>query len=130
MTPDEIRIVEALARCSFVPGSSPKRLVRQLSGRDRAKPLTDRQRAYLWAIAWSWRRQLPADLVAPARKYSGGTGIRGRQINSEACREYVAQKAAGAFETAAAVPAHGARRPNADEQAGDWGDDEPSRLWA
>lgn len=79
MTPDEIRIIEALSGCSFVPGSSPKRLVRQLNGRDRAKPLTDRQREYLWAIAWSWRRQLPAGLVALARRYSGGIGIRGRQ---------------------------------------------------
>jgi hypothetical protein len=130
MTPDEIRIVDALARCSFVPGTTQKRFMRQLVGRERSRSLSDRQRAYLWAIAWSWRRQLPADLVALARKSSGGIGIRGRQINSEACRQHVAQKTAGAFETAAAVPAHGSRRPNADEQARDWGDDEPPRLWA
>ena len=79
MAPDEIRIAEALARCSFVPGSSPKRFARQIAARGHAKPLSDRQRAYLWAIAWSWRRQLPADLVALARKYSDGVGIRGRQ---------------------------------------------------
>jgi hypothetical protein len=81
MRTEEIRIIEALAGCSFVPGSSPKRFVRQLSSRDRAKALTDRQRAYLWAIAWSWRRQLPQDLVELAREKSGGVGIRGRQIN-------------------------------------------------
>ena len=81
MTPDEICIVEALAGCSFVPGSSPKRFVRQLAGRDRAKPLSDRQRAYLWAIAWSCRRQLPRDLVELARTMSGGVGLRGRAIN-------------------------------------------------
>jgi hypothetical protein len=81
MTPDEIRIVEALAGCSFVPGSSPKRFVRQLAGRDRAKPLSDRQRAYLWAIAWSWRRQLSSEFVALARTMSGGVGLRGRAIN-------------------------------------------------
>lgn len=81
MTPDEIRIVEALAGCSFVPGSSPKRFVRQLSGRDRAKPLSDRQRAYLWSVAWSWRRQLPRELALLAREKSGGVGIRGRQVN-------------------------------------------------
>ena len=80
MTPDEVRITEALARCSFLPGSSPKRLVRQIAGRDRSRPLTDRQRAYLWAVAWSWRRQLPAELIALAGKYSGGVGIRGRQL--------------------------------------------------
>jgi hypothetical protein len=81
MTPEEVRIIEALAGCSFVPGSSPKRFVRQLFDRDRAKPLTDRQRAYLWAIAWYWRRQLPGDLVGLAREKSGCLGIRGRQVN-------------------------------------------------
>ena len=121
MTPDEIRIVDALARCSFIPGTSQKRFVRQLAGCDRKRPLTDRQRAYLWAIAWSWRRQLSADLVTLARKYSGGVGIRGREINSEAT--------AGAYDAAVAVLAPGARRPNADEQTGDWGEDESPRLW-
>lgn len=81
MTPEEIRIIEALAGCSFVPGSSPKRFVWQLFGRDRAKPLTDRQRAYLWAIAWSWRRQSPRNLVALAREKSGGVGIRSLLVN-------------------------------------------------
>jgi hypothetical protein len=78
MTADEIRIVQALYGCSFLPGSTQKRFVRQMFHRDRAKPLTDRQKAYLWAIAWSWRRQLPGVLVDLARRYSGGIGIRGR----------------------------------------------------
>ena len=52
-TPDEIRIVEALAGWSFVPGSSQKRFVRHIAGRDRSKPLSEPQRKYLWAIAWS-----------------------------------------------------------------------------
>ena len=77
MSPDEVLIAEALAGCSFLPGSGPKRFVRQMADRDRNRPLTERQRAYLWAIAWSWRRQLPPDLVALARTYSGGFGIRG-----------------------------------------------------
>lgn len=80
MTADEIRIVEALYGCSFSPGSSPKRFVRQMFHRDRAKPLTERQRAYLWAIGWSWRRQLPGVLVDLAHRYSGGIGIRGRKV--------------------------------------------------
>ena len=76
MTPDEIQIAEALAGCSFAPGTTPKRFVRQMAVRDRQKPLTERQRAYLWAIAWSWHRQLPRDLVELARERSGGVGIR------------------------------------------------------
>lgn len=83
MTEDEITIAEALAGCTFLPGSSQKRFVRQTAARDRSKPLTERQRAYLWAIAWSWRRQLPHGLVDLAWRYSGGVGIRGRQINQE-----------------------------------------------
>jgi hypothetical protein len=94
MTPDEIRIVQALAGCRFAPATSPKRLVHQLVGRDRSKPLTDRQRAFLWAVAWSWRRQLPDDLVDLALQYSGGVGIRGRQVCEERLREHVAKVAA------------------------------------
>ncbi|MBL8290788.1 MAG: hypothetical protein JNN08_03070 [Bryobacterales bacterium] len=80
MTADEIRIVEALYGCSFCPGSTQKRFVRQMFHRDRGKPLTERQRAYLWAIGWSWRRQLPGVLVDLAHRYSAGVGIRGRQV--------------------------------------------------
>ena len=47
VTPDEVRIVEALAACRFLPGSSPKRFLRQIAGRDQAKPLRDRQRVPL-----------------------------------------------------------------------------------
>ena len=85
MSPDEILIVEALYGCSFCPGSSQKRFVRQMFERDRGKALTDRQRAYLWAIAWSWRRQLPRALAEMACGYSGGIGIRGRQILEPHC---------------------------------------------
>ncbi len=78
MTPDEIRIAEALSGCSFAPGTSPKRFVRQMCARDRQKPLTERQCTYLWAIAWSWRRQLTRELVDLAYRYSRGVGIRGK----------------------------------------------------
>jgi len=84
MSPDEIRIAEALSACRFVPGSSPKRFVRQIAGRDRGRPLTDGQRAFLWAIAWSWRRQLPAELISLSQKHSDGIGIRGNQFRGAA----------------------------------------------
>ena len=60
-----------------------------MAARDRKRALTERQRAYLWAIAWSWRRQLPSELVDLARRYSGGVGIRGRDVNEERYREHV-----------------------------------------
>ena len=78
MTQDEVRIAEALSGCSFAPHTGPKRFVRQLCAGDRQKPLTESHRAYLWAIAWSWRRQLPRELVQLAHRYTGGVGIRGK----------------------------------------------------
>lgn len=107
MTPHEILIVEALARCSFCPGTSQKRFVRQMNGRDRANPLTERQSAFLWAIAWSWRRQLPRTLVDLAHEYSGGVGIRGVHVNQqEQYRKHVAHvtKVKFAFDERSAVP--------------------------
>ena len=77
MTSDEIAVARALRGCSFVPGSSPKRFVRQVAERDERLPLSEKQRAYLWAIAWSWRRQLPRDLVEVAYRHTGGVGLRG-----------------------------------------------------
>ncbi len=81
MTPDELRIIAALQGCSFAPGTSSKRFVRQMRGR--TSPLTDRQRTYLWAIAWSWRRQLGRDLAAIAEEYTGGIGVRAREWNEQ-----------------------------------------------
>lgn len=92
MSPDELRIIAALADCSFAPGTSTKRFVRQMSGR--TTPLTDRQRAYLWAIAWSWRRQLSRELVALALQYSGGLGTRGREWNEKRYQARVNEVAA------------------------------------
>lgn len=73
----EIQIVEALYRCSYVPGSKAKKFVRTIYERDRKKRLTNGQRRYLWAVAFSWRRQLPRDLAERAHFYSKGVGIYG-----------------------------------------------------
>jgi len=75
MTPNEIRMVDALYRCRFTPGSPQKRFVRKMAARDRRKALTERQREYLWRVAWSWRRQLPPELVALAGVYTGCKGF-------------------------------------------------------
>ena len=76
---------------------------------------------------------MPPELIALARKYSGGIGVRGRLINETRYREHVAETTRGALEAAAMqlqkLPARGARLPNADEQCGDWGDDELPVLW-
>ena len=76
MSPDEARTIRSLSGATFVPGCAPKRFVREMAG---VNPdvyiLTDRQRGYLWAIAWSYRKQLPDDLVEIARRESGERGI-------------------------------------------------------
>jgi hypothetical protein len=48
--------------------------------------LTDRRRACLWAIAWSWRKQLLDDLVEVARRGSGERGINSGQNPPELSR--------------------------------------------
>ena len=60
------RLSETLACCSMLPGSGQKRFVHSVRGLDPAR-LTERQRAYLDLLAWTFRRQLPRDLV-PASK--------------------------------------------------------------
>jgi hypothetical protein len=73
---DEDRVVHALACATFVPGCAPKRFVREMASVDaETYVLSDRQRGYLWAIAWSYRKQLPDDLVEVARRESGERGI-------------------------------------------------------
>ena len=46
-----------------------------MAARDRRKALTEKQRGYLWRLAWSWRRQLLAAMVELAGLYSGCTGF-------------------------------------------------------
>lgn len=75
-SPDEARAIQSLACATFVPGCAPKRFVREMAGMNPdVYILSDRQRGYLWAIAWSYRKQLPDDLVEIARRESGERGI-------------------------------------------------------
>jgi hypothetical protein len=66
MTEFEIRLANALASCSFLPGSSHKRFCRNMAETARNKPEHDlslRQRHYMELMAWRYRRQLPADCI-------------------------------------------------------------------
>ena len=76
MSIDEVLMVSALSRCSFIPGTAVKRFVRTMSEHDVAKPMTEKGRSFLWAIAWSYRRQLSAELKQMAERYSGGKGLK------------------------------------------------------
>lgn len=49
-----IRAIEP-GMVTYVVGTSTKRFARQIQG---AAQLTDKQRAYIWAIVWKYRRQI------------------------------------------------------------------------
>ncbi len=59
MTDLEVRAACALARCTFVPGSSPKSFARNMAAiAGGSKQITEGQRAYLWSAVWHFRRQI------------------------------------------------------------------------
>lgn len=73
-------LIDALAKCSFVPGTVAKRFVRDTHARmvrDGEKfTLTEKGRKFLFACAWTYRRQLPKSLVAFVEVETGGKGIK------------------------------------------------------
>lgn len=60
MTRAETLIVEALSLCRFMAGSWDKRFVRNLSNHNFHEPLTPRQSAALWRVAYRFREQVSA----------------------------------------------------------------------
>lgn len=59
MTLDQRAKVEQLIRCTFLPGSYPKRFVQDLyAHRDEETPLTEKQAAYLDKLHHMFRRQI------------------------------------------------------------------------
>lgn len=58
MTDLDYRTIQALARCSFQPGSWPKRFVRDLATYPPERELSEKQQAALARIAWLFRKQL------------------------------------------------------------------------
>lgn len=74
MTPDEIKICTSLGSVTFIPGIGAKRLAKNMADMAARNPgyeLTERQRAAVLDIAIKFRRQLPADVVALARRLKG-----------------------------------------------------------
>lgn len=58
--------LRALGLCSLLPGTAQKRFIRSVA--DKApEALSERQRAYVEILCWTFRRQLPPHLV-PASK--------------------------------------------------------------
>jgi hypothetical protein len=60
MTPEQLRAITLLSRCTFLPGSYDKRFVRsmrQMSEAPEPIPLTEKQDALLWVMVHRYRRQ-------------------------------------------------------------------------
>ncbi len=67
---------DALARCSFLPGSWDKRFARDMAARTEFSP---RQAANIARLAWKYRRQMPAALV-PASDPSVALGLAAQEM--------------------------------------------------
>lgn len=60
LTPEDLRAITALQRCTYLPGSADKRFVRKMFGiaLERSGPgITRKQRAFLWSLVVKYRRQ-------------------------------------------------------------------------
>ena len=58
MTDHQYELAQALARCTFTPGSTEKRFVRWASAQPVARRLSERASAFLERLAHSYRRQI------------------------------------------------------------------------
>ncbi len=63
MTPIERAATRALAKCKFQPGIMTKKFAMDMAARADDYELTPRQEAFLWRACWTFRRQLPPELV-------------------------------------------------------------------
>jgi hypothetical protein len=63
MTPEEVKMIDALRGCNFLPGSYDKRFVRSIwemlakENPEKPKPLTENQHIYLVALFHKYRNQ-------------------------------------------------------------------------
>lgn len=70
MTPEQISMARALARCNFVPGLPVKRFAHDMADKANQtpdQPLTQRQSQYLAEMVVRFRVQIPDKVVALAR---------------------------------------------------------------
>ena len=58
MTARQYALAQALARCTFTPGSTPKRFVRWAASQPRERELSDKAAAFLDRLGHQYRRQL------------------------------------------------------------------------
>lgn len=82
----DYRTIQALARCSFYPGSWVKRFVRDVSTYPREKELSEKQAAALAKVAWHYRKQLARHGVVVETRPPGVLGVDKEAQQSQADR--------------------------------------------
>lgn len=62
-------MARALGNCSFCPGTSAKRFAYRISGvaEEKEPQISERESAYLRGLVYTYRRQIPRDVVTLAR---------------------------------------------------------------
>lgn len=70
MTETERVLAQALAGCSFLPGSWDKRFVHDMAARS---TVTEKQAWALLSVAWKYRRQLPPSIRPNHKPAPSGT---------------------------------------------------------
>lgn len=60
MTTDAYAAIQALARCTFLPGSFVKRFVKSMAALSEGIELTAKQEAFLKLTTWRYRKQIYA----------------------------------------------------------------------
>lgn len=73
LSPLELRMRDALARCTFLPGSFDKRFVRTIAG---ATALTEKQRALFHKLFYRYRRQIGLSAADVQRVLDRVNGIQ------------------------------------------------------
>jgi hypothetical protein len=68
MTDYQHKLIQALQKATFPPGTFTKRFVRDLGYKKQGDALTPKQAAYLLKVGYMYRRQIPAELVPPKPK--------------------------------------------------------------
>jgi len=67
LTAQDMHAARCLRHCRFIPGSTPKQFAHSTYKRLDAQPIpsmTPKGYAFLWRLVWSWRKQLPGNVVA------------------------------------------------------------------
>lgn len=91
MTDAQAQLIQALARCSMLPGTFDKRFTHDLAEKPRGYALSDRQDEFVRRLAYKYRKQLAAQNPNLATPRPAEMGPDPERVASE--QEYAKLKA-------------------------------------